>query len=284
MTRREAVHAATTRLEAAGIPADEARGEARSLTRFALNLTVEDLFLSPEAVLTPAETERWNRIVARREAREPFAYIIGERAFYGLLFRVTPAVLIPRPETELLVEIALKHIAPLANPQVLDVGTGSGCIAIAIAKHCPTAQVSATDISPKAITVARENAQHHGVAVAFYHTDLFVKECKNVDENAWDVVVSNPPYIAPEEIETLQPEVRDWEPRLALGTDPNPFVIYHRLARESYRLLKSTGLLAVEVGQGQAETIAEILHQAGYTQIQIHNDLAKIPRVVTGSR
>jgi release factor glutamine methyltransferase len=282
MTAAEAITEAVRRLSHARIPSDEARREARILVREATGLTNEALYARPEQPLSEDALARWESVVSRREKREPLAYILGYREFYGLTFHVTPAVLIPRPETELLVETALEHLRGMENPVVVDVGTGSGCIAVAIAVHRPDATVYATDISQDALTIARENAQRNGVSIHFIEGDLLAP--LHGQGPQFNVIVSNPPYIAPLEIVTLEPEVRDWEPSLALGTHPDPYVIYGQLASESVPLLRENGLLAVEVGQGQADAVAALWSARNLKEIATRSDYAGIPRVVSGTR
>lgn len=274
---------ATTRLTAAGIPTAEARTEARVLIQHAFSLTREQLILRPDAELDATFLEPW---LLRRAGREPLAYILGEREFYGLGFRVTPAVLIPRPETEHLVEVVTGPLAPDNGGihAVLDIGTGSGCIAITLAKLLPDAEVWATDISEAALEIARENAARHGVHVEFYLGDLLAPL---PPEQHFDVIVSNPPYIAPSEAPTLEPEVRDFEPHTALF-DPalggEGLSFYRRLASEAPARLLPGGLLAVEVGQGQDKAVARLWRDAGLVDVAITLDLAGIGRVVSGTK
>jgi protein-(glutamine-N5) methyltransferase, release factor-specific len=273
--------AATRRLEAGGIPAGEARREARILLGHALGISHEEMRLRPEREVSGEDAARFESLVARRAAREPLAYLTGTRPFYGLTFEVTPAVLIPRPETEFVVEAALAGLGP--DPKLLDVGTGSGCIAIAVAVNAPAATVYATDLSPEALAIARRNAARNGVAerITFAEGDLLAPVA---DAGPFDVIASNPPYIAPEEIERLEPEVRDWEPRLALGTHPDALHFYRRLAAEAPPLLVSGGALIAEVGQGQAEAVMALWRAVGLLDVHVIPDLAGIPRVVTGRR
>jgi release factor glutamine methyltransferase len=269
----------TAALTAAGIPAAEAVFEARLLVCHALNITRTHLFLREEAPFTEHEWAQIAPLLARRVAREPLAYIVQTRGFYGLEFRVTPAVLIPRPETELLVEIAINH-AP-NGAMIADIGTGSGCIAISVAKNRPDLLVFATDISTDALDIAKENATRNAVAINFCQGDL----CEALPQNTkFHMILSNPPYIAPQEIEHLQPEVRDFEPHLALGTHPNPLEIYETLATQATEKLLPNGILAVEVGMGQAESVAQIFTAQGYTSVTITNDYAGIGRVVSGAK
>jgi release factor glutamine methyltransferase len=224
-----------------------------------------------------------NAAAARRARREPLAYILGTRPFFGLTLRVTPDVLIPRPETEILVEVALAEIARTGARRVVDVGTGSGAIAVAIAAHAPEVRVFATDISPAALAVARENAAVCGVAarITFFEGDLLEPVAALAP---FDIIVSNPPYIAPEEVARLEPEVRDYEPHVALGTHPDPLHFHRRLSVEAPPLLAPGGLLAVEIGIGQADAVTRLWRAAGLEEVTVTADLAGVPRVVAGRR
>ncbi len=276
--------AATRRLEAAGIVSDEARVEGRVLLEAATGRTRTDLRLRPEQPVTTDEAARFDALVARREAREPLAYVIGKREFYGLPFFVSPAVLIPRPETEFLVEAVLRHLNGKLGARIADVGTGSGAIAVAVAANAPGdyAHVWAADVSPDALTVAEENARRHDVSdqVTFLLGDALAPLAPFAP---FDVIASNPPYIAPNDLKKLQPEVRDWEPRIALGTHPDPLHFYRLFAAQAPRLLAPGGLLAVEVGQGQADAVTALWRgAAGLKNVSVTNDYAQIGRVVTG--
>lgn len=285
MTLAEALRATTQRIRRAGIPDDEARTEARILVALAARLSPESLIMYPERSLTEDAAARLESFVVRRERREPLAYIIGEKEFYGLRFLVTPAVLIPRPETELLVEIALRGLHGHNVPQMADICTGSGCVAVAVSRHCETANVHATDISPDALTVAAENARRNGGVMRddqFFAGDLLAPL---PPDKKYHVIVCNPPYIAPDDWKRLEPEVRDGEPKIALvPPDGDPLHFYRRLAREALPRLYPApcNLLAAEVGAGQAEAVADLWRDAGFSGIEIVPDRAGIGRVVTG--
>lgn len=277
---------AARRLADAGIPADEAAPEARLLFRHALGLSRERLLLRDQP-LTDPERAALEPLLERRARREPLAYIVGERGFHGLTFRVTPDVLIPRPETELLVEEAVAHLlrGPWNhNPQVADIGTGSGCVAVAILHRIPWANVHATDLSPAALAVAADNAARNGMpgGLRLFEGDL----CAPLPaDHRFHAIVSNPPYIAPVERDTLAPEVRDWEPPLALfDPDGDGLGLYRRLAADAPGRLVPGGLLAVEVGMGQADAVEALWREAGLTRVRSVPDLAGIPRVVRGER
>ena len=276
------------RLVAAGIEPDEARVEARMLVQHALGLTREQLVTRSEDSVDPAPLEP---LLVRREAREPLAYILGEREFYGLPFFVTPAVLIPRPETELLVEIVITpnpnhgEVSPLLGARglrIADIGTGSGCLAVTLAKLLPGASVYATDISEDALTVARRNAERHGGNVTFLHGDLLAPLPKGL---LFDAMISNPPYIAQSEASTLAPEVVGGEPHVALfDREADGLGFYRRLARDAPERLAPGGLLAVEVGMGQSDEVSRLFADAGLTDVQTLPDLAGIGRVVCGKK
>ena len=277
------LHEGAERLIAAGIPRDEARAEVRTLLLHASGLSREALHLRATESLSPDSQTAYLALLARREQREPLAYLLGERAFYGRSFRVTPDVLIPRPETEFLVETVLAAARNIPQPRIVDIGTGSGVIAISLAAALPQARVWATDISAAALAVARENADRLGVAdrIAFREGDLLAGLTA---EGPFEAIAANPPYIAPAEIKTLEPEVRDWEPSLALGTHPDALHFYRRLAAEAPPLLAPDGILAVEVGMGQALEVVALWQDAGLADIDMVQDYAGIERVVFGRR
>ncbi|WP_309716610.1 peptide chain release factor N(5)-glutamine methyltransferase [Armatimonas sp.] len=297
VTLQDLVIATTQRLTSAGIPADEARTEARLLLQHAFGLTREQLILRSDSPIDGGQGAILEPLLVRRANREPLPYILGERGFYGLSFRVTPAVLIPRPETELLVEAALNPLREAGEGRrlsggerqgeerhILDIGTGSGCIAITLAKLLPGTLVWATDISEEALDVAKENASRHGATVEFCLGDLLAPLPPDL---CFSVIVSNPPYIAPADAETLEPEVGVFEPHLALfdpisGSDG--LTLYRRLASEAPARLTNGGWLMVEVGQGQAEAVAQLFADAGLTAIEVREDLAGIPRVVLAQK
>ncbi|MDX1932723.1 MAG: peptide chain release factor N(5)-glutamine methyltransferase [Capsulimonadales bacterium] len=281
MNRQAALYEASQRLADAGLPASEARAEARLILMRAANLSREELILRPELPLTDADRDRFEQWLRRRERREPLAYLFGERDFYGLTFLVTPAVLIPRPETELLVETALTYASTLSHPRIADIGTGSGCVAVALARHLPTATIDAVDICQEALAVAAANCERHGVErqITLRQGDLLMPLSA---KGPYDIIVSNPPYIAPSEIEQLEPEVRDFEPGIALGLSEDALLFHRRLTAESEPLLQ--GILATEVGQGQADEVAALFSDAGFRPTAIRKDLAGIGRVVVGQK
>jgi release factor glutamine methyltransferase len=283
MTIGDAVRTVSSRLSTAGISPDDARREARLLVADAAGTSLAYTYAHPDLPLPPLGVDRLNAAADRRARREPLAYILGWREFFGLRLRVTPDVLIPRPETELLVEAALARVRRGdGTARVADVGTGSGAVAVAIAAHAPCTQLYATAISEDALAVARENAAASGVSdrVMLFQGDLLSPVARRAP---FDVIVSNPPYIAPADIARLEPEVRDYEPRVALGIHEDSLHYYRRLAAEAPPLLSHDGLLVVEVGRGQAEAVAALWRAAGLEGVTIMDDLAGIPRVVSGN-
>ena len=268
MNTREAAAQLSPALAAAGI-ADPAF-EAELLVRMAAEVTRAAFFASPS--LDCAATARLEVALERRLRREPAAYISGAREFYGLAFEVRTGVLIPRPESELLVEIALRELAGTPGAMVMDVGTGSGCIATAIARNAPGARVVATDRSATALAIARRNAGSHDADVAFARCDLAAAI------GTADIIVANLPYIPSATIETLEPEVRDWEPRSALDGGHDGLDLICRLIDDCATRLRPS-LLALEVGSGQAGRVAAIAIAAG-ARVEVVRDLAGIERVV----
>jgi release factor glutamine methyltransferase len=220
--------------------------------------------------------------IERRLAGEPIQYITGECEFYGLPFRVNKDVLIPRPETEHLVEKVLELATRFERPRIVDVGTGSGAIAIALAHSLPTAQVTATDLSNAALSVARGNAELNGVAerVRLLEGDLLAP----VAGEQFEFVVSNPPYVADRDRETLAIEVREYEPDLALFAGNHGLDIYKRLTRLAYDAVAAGGYVLFEIGHGQAAAIASLFSSAGFRDIQFTPDLQSIDRVITARR
>ncbi|MCS7309704.1 MAG: peptide chain release factor N(5)-glutamine methyltransferase [Armatimonadetes bacterium] len=261
-------------LEKAGV--DTPRLDAELLLADLLGVGRAYLYAHPEEEVREALLQEWQERLQRRERREPLAYILGKAEFYGLEFAVTRDVLVPRPETEVLVEVVLARQPRL----VADIGTGSGCIAVAVAVHLPQGQVWATDLSAAALRIAQENARRHGVAdrIHFRQGDLL----QPLAGLRLDVIACNPPYIAESERLTLQPEVREWEPPLALFTGEDPLQFHRRLAAEAHFHLNPGGWLVMEVGLGQAEAVAALLEEAGYHPVHIHYDLLNIGRVVEG--
>jgi release factor glutamine methyltransferase len=260
-------------LRAAGIdPAD-----ARVLLRAALQASAAHLAAHPEQALTDIESERYRAWVDRRRAGEPVAYLTGEREFYSLAIKVTPAVLIPRPETELLVEAALGSIAANAPVRVLDLATGSGCVAIAIAKQRMRAQVTATDIAGAALAVARDNAKRHGVDVEFVESDWFAA----LPGRRFDLIISNPPYVAEGDPHLGEGDLR-FEPRHALVAGPDGLACIGAIVARAQAHLVAGGWLMFEHGHDQAARCRNLLQQMGFQQVTSRRDLAGIERISGG--
>jgi len=273
MTWKDAIAAATRRIAEHHHMAGNAARDAETLLLHTLQAPRTLLFTNPTRELSTAEAVAYEQTIRRRLAYEPIQYIIGEQEFYGLPFHVTPAVLIPRPETELLVEAILARVSATAS--IVDIGTGSGAIAIALAKHLPQASVTAVDISEAALAIAQKNAARNGVRLRFLQSDLL---SGLGEEEKFDAIVSNPPYVPEPERPTLHPQVSDYEPALALFAGDTGLDIYRQLIPQVAARLKSGGLLAMEFGFGQRETLATLL--SDWSAVEFLDDLAGIPRVV----
>ncbi len=268
----------------AGKGVDGARLDAELLLAEVLGLTRTQLYTNFERPLAEGEIARFRELVRRRAAREPVAYITGRREFWSLDFVVDRRVLVPRPETELLVELAVEAVRArgVEHPLVADVGTGSGAIAVAIAKELPGARVVATDRSEAALEIAPANAGRHGVAdrIEFRRGD----GCDALaGAGPFDVVVSNPPYIRSAEMDSLAPEVREWEPRWALEAGSDGMSVTTPLVERAFALLAPGGSLLVEVGT-QAALVREAFERGGYGNVAVRRDLAGLERVVAGRR
>jgi len=250
--------------------------DAELLVAHVLGLTRAELRLAGERELGPREQRALEELVARRARREPLQYVLGEWGFRRLMLKVDGRALIPRPETEILVERALALIAGVDRPAVLDVGVGSGAIALAIADELPGARIVGIDSSEDALTLARENADRCGLDVELRRHDLFT----GLPPGPWDAVVSNPPYVPPEHSDDLAPEVRDWEPAAALFDGGATAT----LVWSALPVLRGDGALVVEVGDGQARDVAATLEDAGYAEVTITRDLTGRERVVEGRR
>jgi len=272
---------AAARLAAAGI--ESARLDAELLLAEALGIERGRLYLSYDRALDDGAVARFRSFVARRASSEPVSYIVGRREFWSLDLVVNPAVLTPRPETELLVEAALafarRRLVKDGWLRILDVGTGSGAIAVALAQEIPGAETVATDVSSEALEVARSNARRHSVErkIRFLAGDLFAP----VAEMVFDLIVSNPPYIRRSEIAALPRDVRDYEPRLALDGGADGLDYYRRIAREAPRYLSDGGFIAVEIGAGVGEEVANLFAAAGFASIRLDKDLTGCERVVS---
>jgi release factor glutamine methyltransferase len=275
VTLGDALARATSRLAEAGI--ESARLEAELLLSKACDDCARALLYAElDRELNDEQEAAFERQVARREKREPLAYVLGEWGFRRLTLKTDRRALIPRPETEVVVERALEHIRGLDEPDVLDVGTGTGAIALAIADEDPDARVTAIDASTDALALARENLDLTGIngRVRLVEHDL----TSGLGEAQYDLVVSNPPYVEPDELETLQPEVRDWEPHIALVASGATEAV----ARAATEALRPGGWLVLETAATAGERVERLLAELGFEQVTITPDLAGRDRVVEG--
>ncbi len=262
---------------------DGARLQAELLLAAALELNRLDLYLQFEKILTAQEVEVFRGFVRERLKGRPIQYVIGTAAFRNLDLSVGSGVLIPRPETEIVVEVALDLLSPEGEGRVLDLGCGSGAIAIAICDERPVALVTASDIDRTALDVAAENAQRHGVRdrLSLVCGD-FLDPFGNGGPGRFGAIISNPPYIATAEIQALQPEVRDYEPHCALDGGADGLAFYRRIADRAWELLAPGGVLVLEIGDGQAEAVTELLQASDtYDGIEARCDLSGTERVVS---
>lgn len=272
-------------LERAGI--EHAAQESRWLMGHALGLESHHLASKAEQPVSPDQRIQAESLVSRRAAHEPLQYILGTQEFCGLDFFVSPAVLIPRPETEVLLQEALRAVDLNKDSVLVDVGTGSGCLAVTLAKIVMRARVFAVDRSPEALAVAKGNAERQTVAdrIEFLEGDLLAPLRDRGLTGQVDVIVSNPPYIAEPDWAGLQPEVRDFEPRSALVSGPIGTEFHERLLRESKPYLLPGGSLVMEIGQGQRPAVQRMAEQlGGYTPVEIAKDGAGIERIVVVRR
>ncbi|MDX2031584.1 MAG: peptide chain release factor N(5)-glutamine methyltransferase [Blastocatellia bacterium] len=276
-TIAETLRRAGEALRAASIPNDLL--DAQTLMAHAIGQDRTYLIVNFNRELTDEQRAAYSDLIARRAAGEPLQYITGHQEFFGLDFEVTPDVLIPRPETELIVEEALRIAAEeaLAAPAILDIGTGSGCIALAIARELPEARVIAADISPAALRVAKRNAGRHDLAISFVASDLLAAFAETAFA---DLILSNPPYVAAAEMPTLQREVRDWEPHLALTDAGDGLSFYRRLLAEAPARLKPGGYLLCEMGYTQSEAISAFVDRRRWEAPRLLDDLQGIPRTI----
>ena len=274
----------TRRLVGAGIRSG--RLDAELLLGCALEMRREELIVAADKKLSVAESDRYENLLVRRMNREPLAYITGQHEFWSLDFLVSSDVLVPRPETELLVEVALKWLANWhANekPRILDLGTGSGAIAVALATELPQAEIVATDISPAALALARRNAAGNRVCktIRFLQGDLFAALDKEIEKSNFDLILSNPPYIPHGEISKLDAEVSRWEPRVALDGGMDGCDFYRRIIEQGPDYLRQGGVLAVEIGADMGAAVMALFKNIPvYTDPYIRHDYSGRDRVV----
>ncbi|MGH9707465.1 MAG: peptide chain release factor N(5)-glutamine methyltransferase [Candidatus Acidiferrales bacterium] len=302
MEIRAALKEGIARLRRAGTPSDTLAAEL--LLMHSLGRDRTWLYSHPESALDSQAEQKYFEFLARRAAGEPTQYITGKQEFWGLEFEVTPAVLIPRPETEHVMEVALELLGPrglkidLASGRpgepllVADVGTGSGCLAVALAWELPHAEIIATDISAVAMEVARRNAARHQVAnrIHFQRTNLLENisvppPAAQRGERCFDLIVSNPPYIGSTDASTLPREVREHEPHVALFSGPHGAELYPSLIEQARKRLRPGGILAIELGYNSLDRVLPMLAvPQDWTQVRVTNDLAGIPRVLSAVR
>jgi release factor glutamine methyltransferase len=280
LTLVQAWTAARRRLEAAGIEGPVI--DARLMLEVAANATRADIVTDPYRVLTPDQIQTLDSFLTRRAAREPVSHILGRKGFWTIELKVTPDVLTPRPDTEVIVDYVLKTLTPDLPVHMLDLGVGSGAILLAILSERVMATGLGVDISSPALEVARENAALMGLTdrAQFLHADW----AQGQPDDRYDLVVSNPPYIATGVIATLEPEVRAHEPHLALDGGKDGLDAYRKLASEILRVLKPGGLFAIEIGYDQSRPVEALMRHAGAKGVRTLKDLANRNRVVTGTK
>lgn len=275
MTIAQALRQATDQLTAAHVP--DPRNDALLLLGEVMGMPHLLLSLHGQKSLSTEQEQRFSSLLLCRASREPLQYLLGRQCFYGLDFHVDSRVLIPRQETEILCEIAIRHLKQYEAPCMLDVCTGSGAIAVTLKRECPRADVFAVDLSADALEVAKQNARDNGTDITFAQGDLFAP----VKGRRFDLIASNPPYIPSEECLGLQAEVMR-EPVMALDGGEDGLAFYRRIVTEAALYLAPHAMLCMEVGDGQAGAVAELLAQQGcYPKIEIHRDLYGAQRVVS---
>lgn len=268
------------KLLAAGI--QDARLDAGYLLEYSLGITKTEYLIHPEKMVSVQQDKAYMETIEKRCQRIPLQYITGQQEFMGLPFEVNRDVLIPRQDTEVLAEQVLKHINTMEKnglaPEVLDMCTGSGCILISLAKLGKLGKAEGADISWKALKVAERNGKANGVSAVWIQSDLF----QHIN-GMYDIIVSNPPYIESGEIPGLMPEVKLFEPKLALDGDQDGLYFYRQIIRKARDYLKESGTLFFEIGYNQGEKVSKLMKQAGFTDIQIKKDLSGLDRVIWGT-
>ncbi len=282
LTVLESIRLSTEYLQKKGI--ESPRINAEMLLAHILNCKRLDLYLSFDRPLTEEETAQYREFLKRRSENEPVQYIIGSVEFFGLPFEVNPSVLIPRQDTETLVEAIINNTKDKGEFSLLDIGTGSGNIAISLARNLPGIIITATDTSDKALKVAEHNAELNGVAdrISFINNDIL--NSSSIDGIPFDLIVSNPPYIALNEYQTLEPELRMHEPKTALTDNGDGLLFYRKILERSDSLLKKGGLLFFEIGQGQHVQVSSLFKKSNFININIQKDYTDIERVIYGEK
>ncbi len=279
LTVLESIKLSTEYLETKGI--ESPRINAELLLAHILKCKRLDLYLSYDRPLSVEEIDQYRNFLKRRGQFEPYQYIVGSMEFYGLEFEVNASVLIPRHETEILVEEIITQYKNSGKVKILDIGTGSGNIAVSLAHHLNDAKITATDISKKALAVAEKNAIANKIEnqICFVENDI-LKE--NLSENEFDIIVSNPPYVSEKDFNELRPELRVYEPKNALTDNSDGLIYYREISAKAKSLLKNKGKIYFEIGAGQAEKVKKILEENNFSEIKIKNDYLNIERVISG--
>lgn len=272
MTMEQILHFGADTLQKAGVL--EPRLDAWYLLSYCMGITKTQYYMHSHEEVNKQYSDRYSKLLERRVKREPLQYIIGEQEFMGLVFTVDENVLIPRQDTELLVELVIKHAQ---GKSILDMCTGSGCIAVSLACLSEAEKVDASDISEDALCVAKTNAERNNAEVKFIQSNLW----ENV-KGKYDILVSNPPYIDDEEMKDLMPEVKDYEPKLALSGGFDGLDYYRRIMRNIQDKIYNRGLIFFEIGCGQGKDVAELLLKYNLVDVKIEKDLAGLDRVVWG--
>ncbi|MXZ13194.1 MAG: peptide chain release factor N(5)-glutamine methyltransferase [Candidatus Dadabacteria bacterium] len=250
--------------------------ETRAILASSLGTDPLELYAHPQRRVGSKRAEAFERLLHRRLAGEPLAYVTGEREFYSRPFAVTPDVLIPRPETETLAELAIETAGQMKNPRVLDLGTGSGCIALTVFLETRGCRVFASDVSAAALWVARKNAGTHGARIQFVNSDLLGCFAKS----SFDIIISNPPYVSQAQYESLSREIRCYEPRSALVGGEDGLAYIRKITAGATRALREGGFLLLEIGAGQAQSVEGIVRENGFSDIRFETDIGDIRRVV----
>lgn len=250
--------------------------ETRAILAKSLNTDPLELYAHPERRVGTKRTEAFEKLLRRRLGGEPLAYVIGKREFYSRPFFVTPDVLIPRPETETLAELAIETAGRMKNPRILDLGTGSGCLAVTLFLEARNCEVFASDVSASALSVAEKNARTNGACVRFVNSDLLGCFAKS----SFDAIISNPPYVSEAEYAELSAQVRNYEPSAALLGGEDGLEYVRKIAAAGGRVLREGGFLLLEIGAGQAESAESVIRENGFSDIRLETDIGGVKRVV----
>ena len=282
LTVLEALNGASDYLQNKGIKS--ARLNSELLLAHILNCKRLELYLSFDRPLQKSETDSYRELLKRRSTFEPLQYIISKVEFYGLEFEVNSSVLIPRPETELLVEAVIESVKKDERISILDIGSGSGNIAVALAKNIPSSKVIGLDISEKAVETSIRNAKLNGVENQVMFIQKNILNGIDVPQSDFDVVVSNPPYVSINDFNNLDPELRLYEPKIALTDESDGLSFYNKITVLSRSLLKENGKIFFEIGAGQSEAVKSILLENNFTNIIIKKDYSEIERIISGEK